>query len=541
MSKMQTRCNKNGSRKSNDREGKGKLGKPISKQLNKSNSSKGQRRLKEEVDTEYKSERNDFAWYDKYHEFTAYAGTIPVGKPSGETFQLATPTSTIGGTKQVIPGICVINFYPVPGFSRDRNSPINRSAIRWYSALRRMQKASADYDSQDMMISYMAIDSAAMFHELGKRIVGIANRDSVLNRYIPEGLLYGMNVDPIDVRDNIADWRGYVNKFAIDIANVTMPKDMDIRVRHSWMCSGIYTDGEAERSQIYMFQPEGFWIYDNTVNTGSQLVFMDWPNHPNQELITLSKFKEMGNKIIASLLGDEDIATISGDVYNAIGAANCITYDQIADGYTVEALYSEMVLSQIENSTAVGYFAESYTPVISQNPSVNNGAILFQPKFTYQSAEDASVANKRLFLNFHIKGQPSVEETIEATRLRTMLLDSTQAGVIEPETFGSEIVSVYSLVSAKPDTPQVFDAQNIGTNIVFDGTNANYVMQACSKLASFDWAPIIYLFNGTGDQPLLIGPLVDFEVTTVLEAEKLADMHEAALMSVYAMPESYLK
>lgn len=555
----------NGSERSKSKSSKrGKtngMGPKNSRFENKFNSTANQRRAKEIEDTARKCGRtmeNDFAWYNKYPLYTEYAGTLAFGKPIGETFNLTTSNtpSAITGLKQVIPGIMGLYFIPTPGYSADRNSPLNRSAIRWYSALRKMQKASGDYDSQDAMMLNLAVDSLAMFHEIGKRIVGIANMNSVLNRYVPEGLLTAMGVDPIDVRNNLADWWGYVNKFAIDASNVTMPKDLELRTRHSWMCDGIYTDGTTERAQIYMFMPLGFWQYSNTATVGTTLEWVPWPSlsraiTDQTKLVKLADYKKIGNTLLSRIFGDEDAGTISGDTYNAIGAANCITYDQIDRNYTMTALYSEEVLSQIENAQAAGYsFATGYTPVITQNPSVNNGAILFTPQFEGTASGASKLRMKKTLVNMHWE-KPDVKSIIEATRLRCGVNAPVTGGKMLPTAFGSEIVQFYKIWTSTVDNPQVFtDTLGFTNDIdVSLGGLANQpgikeVYRQIAKLSAFDWHPIIYFWmSTTQDIPdaELIGAFVDYDVCAILEDDKLAEMHEAALTSEFDIPESFLR
>lgn len=513
--------------------------------MTKRNSSKNQRRTKEIIDSVVQQEAskpNPFEWYDGYQEYTKYAGTIPFGKPIGETFNLNTTGTSLTAAQTVIPGVMTISFIPTPGYSADRNSPINRSAIRWYSKLRQLQKASSDYDSQDMMMTFMAIDSLAMFHEIGKRIVGIGNLNSVLNRYMPEGVLTAMHVDPIDVRNNIADWWGYVNKFGIDAGNITMPKDFALRKRHQWMCEGLYTDSATERAQIYVFQPEGFWKYNNTVTTGSQL---DWVPYPGtvSKLMTLADYKALGNSLLSAVFGDEDTGTISGDTANAIGWDNCYSYDQIASNYTISALYSEMVLQQIENSFAMGGFASTYTPVISQDPSVNNGAILFKPQLTFTDSSTSGLSVHKTILNFH-HSNPTVEDIIEATRLRCAPGSVSTGGVISPTSFGSEIVTTYQIFTAKVDDPQTFvRSGGYGNDIVFGhSVSLTTNLGILAANVAFDWSPILYLVgkDGSTGTDKLFGVSCDYDVTALLDPDQLANMHDAALSSQFKVPENSL-
>lgn len=520
------------------------------KPMTRTDSTKNQRRDREVVDTvanmstHKKSERNPFSWYNKYPEYTDYAGTLPFGTPLGQTLNLATDTSKALNLNQPIPGICTLEFYPTIGYSSNRNSPINRSAIRWYSALRKLQKASGDYDSQDAMMAYVAVDSLAMFHEIGKRIIGIANNNSVLNRYVPEGLLAAQYVDPIDVRNNIADWIGYVNKFAIDANNVTMPKDISLRDRHSWMCSGLYTDGQTERSQIYMFVPLGFWQYNNTVTTGSQLDFISWATADSP--MTLEKYKTMGNALLNAVFGDEDMGLISGDTLNAIGSANCVWFDQIDRSYTLDALYSEMVLSQIENASFIGAWATGYTPVITQDPSVNAGAILFQPKLSVVTSRYNEAYNRLNLLNFH-GSKPTVEDTIEATRL-CVKGELDEDGNVSPTAFGSELpVQMRVWISNAPTNPQSFvPISQMGSVMVVTQNDVSYASAVTfvAAISQFDWHPMIYIFTedaAEGSQLVYRGVLADLDVTAVLTEQKLADMHEAAITSLFSIPESFIR
>lgn len=547
--KKQQNPKKNGNNYQQGRYSGDKSGKVprVTEEETKGNSTVNQRRAKEiddNVERMYKSTRNAFEWYNRFEQYTKYAGTIPFGIPSGMSLPLV--SNTING-KNTIPGIMSLYFIPSIGYSADRNSPINRSAVRWYSMLRRAQKASADYDSQDMMMAYMAIDSLAMFHEVGKRIIGIANLNSVLNRYVPEGLLKAMHVDPIDVRDNIADWWGYVNKFAIDAGNVTMPKDIDLRDRHGWMCSGLYTDAAQERSQIYMFVPLGFWQYNNTVSTGSQLDWIQWPTDQSEKLMTLADYKVMGNALLNAVFADEDMATISGDTQNAIGVNSCYHFEQITSNYTIDALYSEIVLSQIENSRCCGPFASTYTPVITQNPSVNNGAILYTPIHYYaNNNETIDIFNhNKYLLNFHMDN-PQVENVIEATRLTTIGQVDQSTGLNTPTAFGSEVIAYYMIWKTSPNDAQEFlpilggfyndfliDLKN------YSGSQINQRLEILASLEAFDWHPILYIWVlGPDGKSLYMYPQLDYDTTGLLDSVQLSNMHDAALTSEFAVPEA---
>lgn len=520
------------------------------KQLTKRNSSKDQRRDAEIIGTAEaaESKRNDFTWYNAFPQYTKYAGTIPTGVPLGNKYDLSLPdtVSTLDYSFN-IPGIMTLRFIPGIGRSADKSSPINRSAIRWYTWLRYAQKASANYDSQDMMMAFVVLDSAYMYRSWMMRILGLANLATPLNKYTPQDFIYCQYVDADDVRNNIATLWGYINKFAIDLGSVTMPKDIDLRVRHEWMVSGVYLDDDDVRAQAYMFVPEGFYIYDNTVASGSQATFTQL-SHNGQpisqtNLMTVADIIEFGNNMLKSLLGDEDLGQISGDILNALGEGNVVRLGEIDRGYTLLPSYNELVMSQIENATFFGYPTGNLN--ITQDPSVNNGAILYGPSFTNANpAIGNALFTRKWMLNFH-KPDPTVEEVIEATRLMG-IYDGPYDGTnpYTPTSYGSEILTTFQIWkhSFTEDAPsRSFNSISALTINIDNGSSADTnAIKFLADLASFDWHPTIYLYSATGssvDDITFCGVVCDFNVAVTMTPERLSDMHEAALTSLFDLPQ----
>lgn len=516
---------------------------------------KEKRETEEILDTAgkmYTSQSNPFAWYNAYPLLTEYAGTVPFGIPLGASINLKTPESTATGLDaQVISGIMRLDFIPTIGYSTDNSSPINRAAINWYTFWRQAQKASADYEHADMMIGYVAIDSLFMYHKMLQRIIGVANLRTPLNLYTIDAIMQSLGVSPSDVRTNIDRLWGYVNQLAVDLKTIAMPKDIDFRYRHEWMCSGIYTDGDQVRSQMYIFNPIGFWKYDNTAETGSQLQFVFSPTYTTQPATvsaTVQQLIDFGESLKVAIFGDSDIATISGDVLNALGSANIAQADMTDRFYQVVPAYSQTVLSQIENSTALGQIANPASLTISQDPAVNSGAIIFKPTFTgYNSAAGKTKQHKH-YLNFHHE-KPSVDDVIEATRLTVMFNGKyNQDGSYEPTAFGSEIITQYSIWTLIPgQQPKSIIVGNryFSNEIMFD-TQQSYkdlgdYVTLISAISTFDWHPTIYTFlydsANTALAPNCRGALADLDVTGVIDDLQLQEMHYAALTSLFRLPQ----
>lgn len=534
------------------------------KKMTRGNSTKDQRREKEAVnDLIDESKTNAYSWYAKFPQFTRDAGTIPFGLPVGQCLTLP------NGDGYYTPGLMRLTFYPTIGYSADLSSPVNRSAIRFYTFLRDVQKAAAKYDAADIMMYLMALDSCYMFYSLIRRIYGVAQLYTPLNRYYPTALLKLMGVDP-SVADNLAELRAYINRFALSLASYAVPMDFDITARHMWMCEGLYLDSNTTRAQTYMFVPEGFWKYNNTVATGSELNFVPWmpQGDTTTPAYTLADIKSIGWQLMTAILGDQDTGNISGDLYRAYGDGGVRKLPETPDLYTILPVYDQTVLSQIENCTIMGQFAKGYTPVISQNPSVNNGAILFQPEFgnkpfVNSNNEISYTLNPFAELNGALVNlhwdSPTPEQVIEATRL--VVCDTAGKFVnsgktIKPTVFGSDIIATMS-------TAQYINGENMfvwSTNnqwiptkyqTTSDSDDAKTFAADLNNmfvLMSFDWCPQMYLFSASPDTVTTptteenmhlnfkqVG--ADVDNLTYVSAPQIAMMHEASLFSLFDVPQ----
>lgn len=531
--------------------------------MSRSNSSKNQRRAKEIADSAVDmSKTNDFNWYNAFPQFTKDAGSLAFGIPLGQ------PIVKANGDYMFIPGIMSLQFYPGIGYSKDMSSPINRSAVRFYTYLRNIQKAAAKYDSADVMMYLMALDSCYMFHSLMRRAYGAAQLFTPVNKYYPKQILSLMGFDP-SIADDLAAFRAYINQFAISLGSYTVPGNIDIFNRHQWMCEGLYLDGVGEKAQTYMFVPEGFWKFNNTVTTGSQLDFVPWMAQDTNTttLHTLSQVQAIGKSLINAILNDEDTGNISGDIYSAWGPNGVKKMVETPEGLQVIPVYDETVLSQIENATIMGVYSSSYTPVISQSPEVGNGAIIYTPKFKgvtdaktayvngSSSPSGASLYGQPLFtapgafLNMHVS-QPTPEQVIEATRL--MVDVNTGMGVttshedISPSTMGADVVSRTKI--------GVFDyttGNTIGMRTIVHTSNGIYMgdggpsIEYLALNTVFDWSPMqwVYKLTQNGESGNWIygidinRPGADIDNLTYVSATQLEMMHEAVMLSLFNIPQ----
>lgn len=515
---------------------------------------------REEKNDMYLSGKNDVAWYSNFPQFARDVATLPFSTPLGVKLVLNDVGIDADSTHQIyVPGLMRIGFFPMIGVSNDLSSPINRSSLRFYSALRNKQKASAPYDQADAMLSMVALDSLYMFWAFLRRAYGVAQLYSPVNRYYPRALLQAMGISTT-ILDNLAEFRIFINRFAISLGQFATPK-FDMLMRHQWMCSGIYADQPTTRAQTYLFVPEGFWIYDNTAAQGTTLNWKLWqePTQANVTQHTLQDIQTFANEMIAALAGDEDIGRITGDIYAAFGANNCFIAEETPEGYSVLPGYNEMVLAQIENLKMCSGWGASYTPVITQNPSVNSGAIIFQPRFrgTFTQATGGSGswsdfrARCEDILNAH-SDSPTPEFVLEATRLIYSCHEVPASGTgttsmeLQCDACGSDVVTNIRIWNINRDTG-AFRSLKVNTNAFLATGNTDIqTAQMIANISPFDWHPIFYVFEDEDTTPgiqneYIEGFFGDIDNLTPLPEHQLNMMHECAMLSLFDIPLSVIQ
>lgn len=517
------------------------------KPLNKRNSTKNQRRDKEVVDNtlkEYDSPGNPPALYNAYPQFAVDAGTVTFGMPVGYTFNTEQSNSvTLTNSYDLVsPGIMTLQFHPTIGYSADKNSPINRSALRYYTYLRNAQKASAKYDSQDMMMMFMALDSCYLYHEWMRRLYGVTQLYTPLNKYYPRRLLRAMGCNPDDILspEGLVQLRAYINQFGISLGSYCAPKDFDITVRHMWMVGGLYLDSDTTRAQTYLFNPMNVWVYDNTVATGSALKYLSIPQTGN----TVSNIITIGNTLLNGILGDEDAGMISGDVYNAFGAGYVRQIAETPDSYVVLPAYDRSVLAQIENASFTGgiHADKGVYPSITQDPSVNNGAILFTPKFDFPGG--MLYAGQQRLLNIHEDSMNPLE-VIESTAFCVISTDTTgtPGTGYTCDCFGSDVMVGWTITNME-DNLTVQPGTNYNTFVLSTSSSAQSIITVqtlLSWLSAFDWHPMIYLFESETSGGVTTytqsGLIFDQDNLAVLSHNKLKLIHEARMVSLFDIPQ----
>lgn len=496
----------------------------------------------DETEGRVASNTNDVSWYSKYGEFARDAATIPFSRPLGTPIDVfSDDTITENNQAGSTPGIMRIGFAPCIGNSKDYTSPINKSSIQYFTYQRSIQKASWDYDHQDVTIGLLALDSCYMFHALMRRAYNTMNLFTPLNMYYPRALVRAMGFDFDDIFNKMAEFRAYINEFGLRLQQYVMPDNFTLIDRHQWMCSGIYTDSHSSRAQTYVFTPDVFWKYNSTNGSLSSKGWVSLTTDPSSAGVLiyhkLNDVIEFGDDLMNAISNDEDLAFISGDMYNMFGRGRAVPV--VNDLDTIVPSYDNTVLTQIENATVMGYFYPQQT--ITQDPTVNNGAIISTIRVVANNSEVDNAA-KRVVINMH-EDQPTPAMVMEATRLTaTSVVEKT-----ENETFvyidrcGTEFVTQLKILSyTKGSTTTGPTLNTTGTaSSVIHVLSTDYLTRLAfiSDISQFDWAPLMFITaDDSAGRPISVGAVADIDNFTSIEDPQLSMLHTAALYSLFDIP-----
>lgn len=527
-----------------------KLAKLNKQQCSRRNSTKNQRREKEAVDTVL-SESNPYSWYAKNAQFTSDAGRVGFAKPLGALLQ--------GGATDVFvnPGVMRLTFTPTVGYSENLQSAVNRAAGEFYTYIRSVMRVSGNYEAADLMIYFMALDSAYMFYAMMRRAYDVAQLYTPMNKYYPRTLLQYMGFDP-SIANDLSAFRSYINKYALSLSRYAIPNGFTISDRHMWMCSGLYLDSETTRAQTYLFCPMILWQYNNTAQTGSELKPVAWQNAGTaitmHDLATTITF---GENLLNAITNDEDVLEMSGDIYRAYGEGNLRKLGEVVDNERLIPIYDKTVLSQIENCSILGDL-DVTSARIYQDPSINSGAIISEYHFLGRTVKTNSggmymspafqMAGK--FINLH-NDNPSPEEVIEATRLAcafTTPQTLSSQSYLQPNIMPADVINRIwiGLFNANGSGALSTLSQPTSEIRYASGTASSQLLTSLQFMAlqdSFDWSPMLYLYDVTGpetpavgDEYNLVHVIADVDNFDYITASRLQDMHDAAMYSLFDVP-----
>lgn len=527
-----------------------------------------------------KSEKNDVAWYSKSPALLRDAASFPYSWPVGA--KLPWSSAIARNTLFSVAGLCVLDYTPGIGRSLDTYSPVNVAARNFFTYVRKANSGQTNYETSDLMMYLLSMDSAYQTYALMVRAYGVATLYAQENRYLGKALLSALHLDADDIYANLAQLRYHINLLAYKLNNMCVPSSVAYIQRHSWMASGLYADSPTPKAQIYAFNPTGYYTFVEVTEGPAYLRFKYFGVEGGKW--TVEELVDASNEQLEAILASQDFNIMSGDILKAFGESNLYTVPTIDENFVVLPSYNTEVLSQIENATALGYGSEgpadgqdNINNIVQKQNEFLESYIYYNPSFSYSMigsiGEDSKYPNMHKdarglwgdyrLINMH-KADVTPADTMVATRLTVPATATTNSQfnrsmTIKPTNFGSEVINAIRLVqfvASAGNTPTLNETilhyidvvTPLVSSDVTDNSKANVWMMRTSVLSQFDWAPQHYaILNNTlstdtsARTSVMFKTSLDLDMYTMMNSHDLDRLHEVALLSLFEVGQTGVK
>lgn len=360
------------------------------------------------------SSTNDPEWYAINPDLLRDAASIPFSQAAGTQYQV------VPGSPEAVPGIMVLKTIPCFSDIASPSAPINIAATATYSFVRHANSGSANYDSPDLMIYIAAIAQIYSYINYLQRMYGVMNLYSHANRYLPAALIHAMGAHFDSLQQSLANFRYGINTLIYKAASLACPATMTYFRRLAFLFSGIYSEGESVKSQLYMYVPEFFMQYSETESqSGGSLKPLLFP----ATYMSCEQLIEYGNQLLDPILSSEDMNIMSGDILKAYGD-NILKLAPLDSNYMVIPVTDLNVLEQMQNADLIGPIYRAAIEQVLGSDSNASGPYLdarvellfnYNPAFPMHSnaAIKSAMTNHMLTT---ILTQPGPADVIERTR-----------------------------------------------------------------------------------------------------------------------------
>lgn len=527
------------------------------------------------------SRKNDWRWYATNAQLVKDAASFPYGYAVGSAVNLGTYGASTN--RGALPGVMELEFAPLVGYSDNPNSPINVASRAIYGDIRATNSGGTNYDPVDLMLYLIAMDSCYMCLAMMKRVYGVMQLYSPVNRYLPQALVRAMGFDFNSLNSNLADFRAAINVYAQKLKALVIPNGMAYMAKHQWMAEGVYQDHPTDKSQLYVFVPHAFYQFQLDEDQAGMLKAVRWsPQNAGGRTVT-SAITFM-NSLLDPILANQDFTIMSGDILKWRGPNGIVVPTGITETYQVFPVYDDSVLDQINNATALGYLpwsspSSSVPPVadgqLEIRQSANKSYLVSKPLFRHptfgyrygdyeeaQPGRNAFLSNR--FVNFMHEGI-TPEETMEATRLCNIaheVIPNTETGEdwFRVKTLGSEALTFIRIwqyaYAENSDTWSLYDhmidsmSQTIVIPTHSDGMDEDEMrimsiplrdaIRDVQRLTAFDRHPMIAYTAAVRDIDSdyityvpFSGFMNDINYYTIVDENDLIQMAEIALLSEF--------
>lgn len=488
---------------------------------------------------------NDVSWYAKNERMLRDSASFSYNNPVGTRLNMqnyitanttSLPIVIQDHSSKRVPSVMALDFVPGIGWSDNSSSPANLAAQNIYSYVRYMNSGAKNYDQADIMLYLLAMDSIYMMWNWAKRMYGYAKVYSQVNRTMPAAFAQADHTDIDDLIDNLADYRYQMNSLAAQISSFCVPAVMPLFIRHSWMVTNIYKDSDNDKSQMYMFVPNGYYTYDETGSAnGGQLVW-NTLTRSSSTLMNMGQIMGMIKGMIDKVAYSEDIGVMSGDILKAYGQDKLFKITPLEPDYQVIPVYNEEVLNQIHNSSCIPMDTDGFNATFNITQDPNSGYLIYKPAV---QAIGNEFSLTRAFINMPWD-DVTPANTMVGTRLTATLQWNVDKNTSDITAMGSEFVTRRRIFVYNGET--IWKSYKFSNSMVLSGTTNPDAMGMITAISNFDWHPLLIVMQPGSTSTTqanwnYVGLLGDITNYTTIESYELQQMHTSALMSEFNVPQ----
>lgn len=491
---------------------------------------------------------NDPKWYGADYAILKDSASINYSIPAGSILS-EIKYDDKGYQQHAFPGLLALYTRSAIGYADSPSSPINVASNTIYSYVRHANSGHSNYDAPDLMIYLIAMSQVYAYINFLTRAYALSTLYGQKNRYIPDALMYSMNIDREDVQKNGAAFRYGINVLVNKAASFAVPNTMPYFSREAFLYSGLYTEGTSLKDQMYIINPDSFLQY--TIDSTDSYGCLDYVKYRTSDtkMYTVDELIAFGNNLIDPIIRSEDMNIMGGDILKAYGQDQLVKLASVDENITVLPEFNITVLEQIKNARIIGDC--SYTTVSGSKHVVDQASFKLSPYLTSTPVVPMQgFANLQDILYFQnpivlttTTSDPDVDVTIENSRFAVPFEKDANGNCLAY--VASDYVVNCIIYTALRDTRTnenafgrtSFNFVNV-TDTPVDTQDVAHLLLRYSLSSHFDFMPLHYeevAFTMPGIQETVIHDsriVGDTDNFALVEASTMKRMNEAALLNL---------
>lgn len=500
---------------------------------------------------------NDPKWYMDSPELVRDSGNINFNTPAGyDLFEGISPeTGTTYTHHRIVPGIMQLAWIPTLGGEyrddvTENKLYANIAFSKLYASMRTRNTSTAVYQANDLGMYLLACDAVYSWHATLTRLYKTIYKFETRNKYINSGKLVaatGFDVD--NLRSNLARLRYLINYIAATMNDTLMVPKLSLFERHYWLNSHYWSDGDSDKSQVYVPVQVRYGQYTSSYATSGAwlggavklLSLSTLAGVDEGHVLTIDDISNITDSLLNPLINDDDILIISAD-FKKYFKEEGFSLPMLAD--TIDPIgidFSLEVLSQLQNIRMFNvYFLNGLLDFV-QNPEAETP--LVNQRLRLNGTTRAITPFGRAIVTYY-NDSPSPEDIMVATRGTAVPLSNTSDPEVTVTDFtcGTELFVGWQIVGLN------YTGSGIGADSIvasFDTSDISYstddgglipvvVANTMHDLAPFAMHPLMYVAETNNeDETTYLGILVDAENYTPVSYIDIAKLHRTAIFSEY--------